>query len=167
MLRGAAPGEVFVTAGAPADAQSDLASLPSWTPDERALGDLELLISGALTPLTGFKGSADVASLAERGTLFDGTPWPTPITLDVPAGAVPPEADRLILTDPEGAPIAVLQITERPPLGAPAAPGAVGGTRAGLVRLAGPVSPLGATEHGRFRQLRKTPAQVRAELPDG
>jgi sulfate adenylyltransferase len=164
MLRGAAPGEVFVTAGAPADAPSDMSSLPSWTPDERSLGDLELLLSGALAPLTGFMGSADVASLAERGTLFDETPWPTPITLDVPAGAVPPEAGRLILQDPEGAPIALLQITERTPLGAP---GPAGGTGPELVRLAGPVSPLGATEHGRFRQLRKTPPQVRAELPEG
>ncbi|HEX4064126.1 MAG TPA: adenylyl-sulfate kinase [Streptosporangiaceae bacterium] len=156
-----------MTAGAPADARSDMASLPSWTPDERSLGDLELLLSGALAPLTGFMGLADIAALAERGTLFDGTPWPTPIALDVPAGAVPPEADRLILTDPEGAPIALLQITERTPLGAPATAGAAGGARAELVRLAGPVSPLGATEHGRFRQLRKTPSQVRAELPEG
>jgi sulfate adenylyltransferase len=165
MLRSAAPGEVVVTAQAPADAQSDMASLPSWTPDERSLGDLELLLSGALAPLTGFMGSADVAALAERGTLPDGTPWPAPVTLDVPARAVPPDATRLTLQDPEGAPIAVLQITERTPLGAPAITD--GGTPAELVRLAGPVTALRPAEHGPFRQLRKTPAQVRAELGDG
>src|SRR5580658_2245229 len=134
MLRGAAPGEVVVTAGAQTDAQSDMASLPAWTPDERSLGDLELLLSGALAPLTGFMGSADVAALAERGTLFDGTPWPAPVTLDVPADAVPPDASRLVLQDPEGAPIAVLQITERTPIGA--APAAGGGPPVELVRLA-------------------------------
>ncbi|MGH3157671.1 MAG: adenylyl-sulfate kinase, partial [Streptosporangiaceae bacterium] len=153
-----------MTAGAPADVQPDTSSLPAWTPDERSLGDLELLLSGALAPLTGFMGSADVAALAERGTLFDGTPWPAPVTLDVPADAVPPGAGWLVLQDPEGAPIAVLQITERTPIGAsPVA----GGTPVELVRLAGPVSALRATEHGGFRHLRKTPAQVRAELPEG
>jgi sulfate adenylyltransferase len=150
-----------VTAGAQAEAYSDLASLPVWTPDERALGDLELLLSGALAPLTGFMGSADVAALAERGTLADGTPWPAPVTLDVPARSVPADRDRLILQDPEGAPIALLHITERTPLGLP-----VDG-QDGLVRLAGPVAPLGAAEHGPFQQLRRTPAQVRAELPEG
>jgi sulfate adenylyltransferase len=154
-----------VTAEAPADAQPDVASLPSWTPDERSLGDLELLLCGALAPLTGFMGSADVAALAERGALPDGTPWPAPVTLDVPALAVPPDTGRLVLQDPEGAPIAVLQITERTSLGARTALDS--GTATELVRLAGPVSVLRAAEHGPFRQLRKTPAQIRAELGDG
>jgi len=157
-----------VTAEAPADMESDLARLPTWTPDERSLGDLELLLSGALTPLSGFMGSADVAALAERGALADGTPWPAPVTLDVPAQAVPADADRLILQDPEGAPIALLRITERTSLGAPATSETVDGSSpAGLVRLAGPVSALRAPEHGPFRQLRRPPAEVRAELPDG
>src|ERR1700722_16375948 len=107
--------------------QPDTSRLPSWAPDERPLGDLELLLSGALAPLTGFMGSADVAALAERGTLADGTPWPAPITLDVPAQAVPDEADGLILQDPEGAPLAMIRITERTGLGVPATAGAAGG----------------------------------------
>jgi sulfate adenylyltransferase len=160
-----------VTAEAPAEAKPDTAGLPAWAPDERTLGDLELLLSGALAPLTGFMGSADVAALAERGTLADGTPWPAPVTLDVPADAVPAEASRLVLQDPEGAPIALIQITERTPLGppvpAPGSPVAAPGTGGGLVRLSGPVVALKAAEHGPFRQLRKPPAAVRAELPDG
>src|SRR3984893_85289 len=107
--------------------QPDTSRLPSWAPDERSLGDLELLLSGALAPLTGFMGSADVAALAERGTLAGGTPWPAPITLDVPAQAVPGDTDRLILADPEGAPLAMIRITERTGLGGPAAAGAAGG----------------------------------------
>ena len=67
-----------MTAEASADTQADTAGLPAWAPGERSLGDLELLLSGALAPLTGFMGSADVAGLAERGTLADGTPWPAP-----------------------------------------------------------------------------------------
>jgi len=157
-----------VTAEASSGAQADVASLPAWAPDERSLGDLELLLAGALAPLTGFMGSADVAALAERGTLADGTPWPAPITLDVPEQALPEDADRLILQDPEGAPLAMIRITERTRLTAPATAGAVDGRpEGGLIRLAGPVSALREAEHGPFRQLRRRPADVRAELADG
>jgi len=157
-----------VTAEAPADAQAAAARLRSWALDERSLGDLELLLSGALAPLTGFMGSADVAALAEGGTLADGTPWPAPVTLDVPAQAVPDDADQLILQDPEGAPLAVIRITERTRLGVPAAAGAAGGAGAGsLVRLAGPVSALRKAEHGPFRALRRGPAEIRSGLPEG
>jgi sulfate adenylyltransferase len=144
-----------VTAEAAAEASEDLTRLPAYTPGERSLGDLEFLLSGAYAPLTGFMGSADVASLAEQGTLADGTPWPAPVTLDVPAQVVPADTDRLVLADPEGAPLAVLRITERIPLG-----------DGGLVRLAGPVSQLKEVEHGAFRGLRRRPAEIRAELDD-
>ncbi len=68
---------------------ADLASLPSWTLDEGQLADLELLLSGAFAPLTGFMTAAEVASVCESGTLPDGTAWPVPVTLDVPEDAVP------------------------------------------------------------------------------
>ena len=98
--------------------------------------------------------AADAAAVAERGTLADGTPWPVPVILDVPASAAPADADRMVLQDPEGSPLAVLSITER--LTAPGAPG--------LARLAGPVTALREPEHGPFRQLRRRPEDVRAEL---
>ena len=79
-----------------------------------------------------------------------------PVILDVPASAVPADADRLVLQDPEGSPLAVLSITERL-----TTPGA------GLVRLAGPVTALREPEHGPFRQLRRRPEDVRAELAGG
>jgi sulfate adenylyltransferase len=164
---------VDVTAEAAAGLAADFAGLPSWTLTEAQLGDLELLLSGAYAPLAGFLTAADAASVEERGTLADGTPWPVPITLEVPAGAVPAAASRLALTDPEGAPLAVLDITERSAPGA--APGAGAGRHARPggdppaepVRLAGPVTALRAPEHGPFRQLRRSPAQVREELGDG
>jgi len=100
--------------------------------------------------------AADTAAVTERGMLADGTPWSVPVTLDVPAGVVPADADRLVLQDQEGSPLAVLSITER--LRAPEAAGD------GLVRLAGPVTALREPEHGPFRQLRRHPEDVRAEL---
>ena len=100
--------------------------------------------------------AADAAAVAERGTLADGTPWPVPVTLDVPAGVVPADAGHLVLQDQEGSPLAVLSITERP------IPPGTGDP--GLVRLAGPVTALREPEHGPFRQLRRHPEDVRAEL---
>jgi sulfate adenylyltransferase len=131
---------------------TELADWPAWTPGEEQLGELELLTSGAFGPLTGYLATADLSAVASRGELADGTPWPIPVTLTVPASALPSDADHLVLQDPEGSPLAVMQITERRD-----ADGAA-------LRLAGPVTALRAPEHGPFRALRRRPADVRAEL---
>jgi sulfate adenylyltransferase len=167
-----------VTAEAAAGLAADFADLPAWTLSERQLGDTELLLTGAFAPLTGFLDAADVASVSATGSLADGTPWPVPVVLDVHERTVPPGAARLALLDPEGAPLAILAISERSAV-APAQSGhggrharpddmAPGGpVPGGPVRLAGTVTGFREPEHGPFRQLRQTPAQVRAELGDG
>jgi len=109
--------------------------------------------------------AADVAAVTERGVLADGTPWPVPVTLEVPADAVPADADHLVLQDREGAPLAVLAVTERLPAPGLAAPG--GAENPVRVRLAGPVRALREPEHGPFRQLRRRPDEVRGELAGG
>ena len=139
---------------------AELADWPACTLGEAQLGDLELLTSGAFAPLRGFMDAAEVTAVTEHGTLADGTPWPVPVILDVPAGTVPADATRLVLQDPEGSPLAVLSITERAPI-------SPGSGDSGLVRLAGPVTALREPEHGPFRQLRRRPEDVRAELADG
>src|SRR5215471_18922381 len=106
--------EVDVTAEAATGLGAGFASLPSWTLDENQLADLEMLLSGVFAPLTGFMTAADVSAVCESGTLADGFPWPVPVTLDVPEDAVPPAQRRLALNDPEGVPLAVLDISERP-----------------------------------------------------
>ncbi len=146
-----------------------------YTLGEAQLGDLELLTSGVFAPLRGFMDAADVATVDVGGTLADGTPWPIPVILDVPADVIPPDADHLVLQDREGSPLAVLAITERLTRPAPdnpapgsSAPGpsAPGPSAPGpeVVRVAGPVTALREPEHGPFRQLRRRPAEVRAEL---
>jgi len=124
-----------------------------------------LLTSGVFAPLRGFMDAADVATVDVRGTLADGTPWPIPVILDVPADVIPPDADHLVLQDQEGSPLAVLAITERLARPAPDDP-AAGSSAAGpeVVRVAGPVTALREPEHGPFRSLRRRPAEVRAEL---
>src|SRR5215510_1763037 len=178
--------EVDVTAEAATGLAAGFASLPSWTLDENQLADLEMLLSGVFAPLTGFMTAADVAAVYESGTLADGFPWPVPVTLDVPEDAVPPAQRRLALNDPEGVPLAVLDISERSPALTPSiaqagrggrharhagaagrAAGPDGPAMAGLVRLSGQVIQCRDPEHGPFRQLRRTPAQVQAELGEG
>ena len=120
-----------------------------WTPDARELADLELLLSGAFGPLTGFLSSADAHSVDEHGTLVDGTPWPAPVTLALPDDHPAAPGDRITLRDPEGAALAVLTVT---------------GREDGFV--AGPVEALDAPEHGPFARLRRTPARVREETAE-
>jgi sulfate adenylyltransferase len=158
--RGACPGarrqtEVNVTAEAPAGLSADIIGLPAWTLDEGQLGDLELLLSGALPPLHGFMTAAEADSVTASGRLPDGTPWPVPVTLEVLASAIKPDASRLLLQDPEGTPLAVLDIRDRT------------FTAPDRVRLGGPVTGYRPPEHGPFRHLRRSPAEVRDELAGG
>ncbi len=172
-------------AEASAGISAQLAGLPSLTLDEGQLGDLELLLTGAFAPLRGYLTPAEVMSVSAGGTLPDGTAWPVPVTLDVPAGSIKPDTARLLLQDPEGTPLAVLDITglagldstDRLPLdrSTDVWPTGVwptdvwpadGRPDAGppLIRLSGPVTALRPPEHGPFRDLRRRPAEVRAEL---
>lgn len=135
---------------------AELIDCPAVKPDESQLGDLELLLSGAFHPLNGFMSDADASAVTRRGCLRDGSPFPFPVTLDTSPGAVPPDARTLVLEDPEGSPLAVLQITDRSQAG-PGRP----------VRLAGAVRALRAPEHGPFRRLRRGPRETRTLLADG
>ncbi len=138
-----------------------LRDAPTYTPRPAELADLELLLSGAYAPLTGFLTEEDTASVLRRGALRDGTAWPVPVTLVVPAEVAErldpghPIRRMLVLSDPEGAPVAAVeavQLTE---------------ARTGWFRVAGPVRQVGAPEHGAFRRLRYGPAEVRKSLPEG
>ncbi|HKD99292.1 MAG TPA: adenylyl-sulfate kinase [Micromonosporaceae bacterium] len=138
-----------------------LRDAPAYAPRAAELADLELLLSGAYAPLAGFMGATDVAALERTGRLADGSPWPVPVTLDLPAtvaaGLDPgdPAHRTVILTDPEGAPVATIEVTETGP------------AFDGMLGVGGPVRPLGDGGHGVFRRLRRTPAQIRADLPPG
>jgi sulfate adenylyltransferase len=138
-----------------------LRDAPAYTPRPSELADLELLLSGAYAPLTGFLGREDLAGLTRRGRLADGTPWPLPVTLELPADLAAgldlddPRHRSVVLTDEEGAPLAALEVTETWP------------TREGRAGAAGPVRRIGDGRHGPFQRLRRTPADVRALLPPG
>jgi sulfate adenylyltransferase len=155
-----------VTAGAEA-ASIELSDVPACTLSEGQLGDLELLLSGAFAPLAGYMTAADATAVADSWQLADGTPFPTLVTMDVPADTLPGgrhAQNRLLLADPEGTPLAVLEVRERtavPPISGNGAAGPA------LVRLAGPVTANRPPEHGPFRRLMLTPAQAKERFDDG
>jgi sulfate adenylyltransferase len=138
-----------------------LRDAPAHVPRPRELADLELLLSGALTPLAGFHTKADLEAIARAGRMADGTGWPVPILLEVPAALVAgldvsnPLKRVLVLTDPEGAPIAALDAVDVWPV------------RDGWCGVGGPVRRIAESTHGSFRRLRLTPAEVTPMLPPG
>jgi sulfate adenylyltransferase len=153
-----------VTAEARTGVPADLIGMPSLTLDEAQLGDLELLLSGVFAPLAGFMCDPDVTAVRERGTLADGTPFPIPVTLDVSPDAVPETASQVLLADPEGTPLARLEIAGRSEVSGGRHQPDTDGT--GVVRLCGPVTVVREPEHGPFRRLMLRPAEARAEFGD-
>ena len=162
-----------------AEIKALLQEAPSWDLSERQLCDLELLMSGGFSPLRGFLGRADYESVCNDMRLEDGTLWPIPVTLDLPA----PRAENLqtgsllALRDPEGVALAALRVTElwEPDLELEAE--RVLGTldrmhpgvdhllsRANPVCVGGTLIGLQAPVHYDYQDLRLTPAALRAEF---
>jgi sulfate adenylyltransferase len=57
--------------------------LPPVQLNARDLADLEMLATGAFSPLTGFMGEADYTRSRDEMRLSSGIPWSIPITLGV------------------------------------------------------------------------------------
>jgi len=110
-------GELIDRLVSPAEAtalESAAASLPSVELEARELADIELIATGAASPLRGFLGAKDYASVVEHMRLADGTIWPLPLTLAVPDGqrASLSTGDEIALRDSAGRLWAVLRISD-------------------------------------------------------
>jgi len=57
--------------------------LPAVPLNSRDLADLEMLATGAFSPLTGYMGEGDYSRSRDEMRLVSGAPWPIPITLGV------------------------------------------------------------------------------------
>ena len=75
----------------------------------RELSDLDMLASGALSPLEGFMARHDYERVVEEMRLERGLPWALPVCLAVDR---PPQGDEVALTDESGRPLAVLEVDE-------------------------------------------------------
>ncbi|MEX0692372.1 MAG: bifunctional sulfate adenylyltransferase/adenylylsulfate kinase [Gemmatimonadales bacterium] len=152
---------------------------PSWDLTPRQVCDLELLMNGAFSPLTGFMTEAEYHGVVKDMRLPDGTLFPMPIVLDVTTevAEATEKTGRLALRDAEGVMLAVLHVASRwTPDKEKEAKHVFGTTnrehpgvaflmdRAGPVYLGGKIEGLQLPLHYDYRALRHTPAELRAEF---
>ena len=107
---------VNLLAADPASLATEAANLPKVTVSERELADLEMLATGALSPLTGFQGERDYHAILDTMHLTDGLAWAIPVVLSLSEDDVHKVggADSIALCPGDGVdPIAVLRLTER------------------------------------------------------
>ena len=85
-----------------------------WPLTLRQLCDLEMIMSGAFSPLTGFLKRSDYDAVVTRMRLQDGTFWPIPITLDVAENFAEKLSvgDAIGLTDADGGLLAALEVED-------------------------------------------------------
>ncbi|MDJ0959425.1 MAG: bifunctional sulfate adenylyltransferase/adenylylsulfate kinase [Acidimicrobiia bacterium] len=151
----------------------------SWDLTERQLCDIELLMNGAFSPLTGFLGKADYDAVCDTMRLADGTLWPMPIMLDVPANVAEGLASgsKLALRDPEGVMLAVIHVEDVWEADRKSEADKVFGTtstehpgveyllnKTNPYYVGGRVEGLSLPIHYDFRLLRRTPAELRREF---
>ncbi len=152
---------------------------PSLDLTARQLCDLELILNGGFSPLTGFLGKADYEAVCKDMRLVDGTLWPMPIMLDVDeefASSVG-EGSQIALRDVEGVMLAVLHVEDIWQADREAEAEMVFGstnpehpgvdfllTQTKPYYLGGRIEGVEFPLHYDFRTLRMTPAEVRARF---
>jgi len=152
---------------------------PSLDLGDRQICDLELLLNGGFSPLTGFMTRAEYEGVCNDMRLPDGTLWPIPIVLDISKelGSTLEAGSQLALRDLEGVMLAVLNVEDvwSPDRGREAELvfGTTNTEHPGVNELLngmGPVYVGGRLEgvqlplHYDFRPLRFSPGQIREEF---
>lgn len=169
----ALPGEVH-------ELRAYASGLPSLYLSERSICDLELLATGAFSPLDRFMGAESYRRVLEEMRLASGYIFPIPVTLPVD-----PERDALptslldkdiALRTPGNDLLAVLTVEEAYPWDRAAEAQRVLGTldprhptvtemeRWGKLNVSGRLQVLRLPRHSDFAALRLTPNQTRARL---
>jgi len=150
--------------------------LPSVQISARALCDLELLATGAFSPLDRFMGRNDYERVLTEMRLKNGMLFPIPVVLPVDEGAMPSWGEQVVLSDSRNNTIAIMQIEEvfhfdsqreaRLVLGStdPRHPLISEMVRWGKVYISGELKVINLPAYYDFAELRLTPAQVRSRL---
>ena len=150
--------------------------LPSVRISPRSLCDLELLATGAFSPLDRFMGKADYERVLTEMRLENGVLFPIPITLPVDEDALPSWGEQITLSDARNNTLAVMQIEEVYPWDSLRESRLVLGTtdsrhplisemvRWGKVYVSGALKMIDLPIYHDFMNLRLTPTEVRAQL---
>jgi sulfate adenylyltransferase len=150
--------------------------LPSIKISPRNLCDLELLATGAFSPLDRFMGHKDYERVLEEMRLVDGTMFPLPITLTVDKESYSSLGEEVVLRDTQNNLIAVMKIEEAFPYDRDReAQLAYGSTdskhpmvsemvRWGNLCISGELKVVNMPMYYDFKNIRQTPAEVREQL---
>jgi sulfate adenylyltransferase len=142
----------------------------------RSLCDLELLATGAFSPLDRFMGKADYERVLTEMRLDNGVLFPIPIALPVDESSLPSWGEQITLSDARNNTVAVMQIEEiyhwDPQREARLVLGSTDSkhplisemVRWGNVYVSGELKVIGLPIYNDFVELRLTPAQVRSRL---
>ncbi len=160
-------------------AAEESAQLPKLALGPREAADLEMLATGALSPLAGFMGEKDYRSVLDETRLASGLVWSIPITVttddegmkrigrsqtialtldDRPAALL--DVEEIFQRDREHEAQAVFQTTDR------SHPGVAALDAAGDWVIGGRVRAFNLPEHATFSQYRRTPAETRAAFEE-
>jgi len=159
-----------------AELKARAGGLPSIQLSDRATCDLELLATGAFSPLDRFMGEDDYRGTVGGMRLGDGTLFPIPVTLPVEDPSVIRLDGDLALRDSHNELLAVMTVQEAYEWDLAEAAEEVFGTddlrhplvsemhRWGRVNISGPLQVLQTPPHQDFSALRRTPTGTRATL---
>jgi sulfate adenylyltransferase len=140
----------------------------------RSVCDLELLATGAFSPLDRFMGRRDYERVLEDMRLADGTLFPIPVTLPVAEDVQ--EGEEIALRGPSNDLLAVMRVDEVYGWDLHREAACICGTqdlrhplvaemhRWGPRCVSGPLAVLDLPRHHDFVSLRRTPGEVRALL---
>lgn len=150
--------------------------LPSIQLSDRAICDLELLATGAFSPLDRFMGRADHERVVSEMRLAGGQIFPVPVTLPVEAG-LPVSLDQdVALRDTRNELLAIMTIEEIYEWNLEQVAAQVFGTQDlrhpcvaemhswGRQNVSGPLRVIQLPRHYDFRELRLTPFETRERL---
>ncbi|HYO46621.1 MAG TPA: bifunctional sulfate adenylyltransferase/adenylylsulfate kinase, partial [Gemmatimonadota bacterium] len=173
-------GGFLVDLEEPAEGQVELkrlaGELPSIQVSERVVCDLELLATGAFSPLDRFMGRDDLDRVLDEMRLADDHLFPIPVTLPVHDDAPVEEGKDLALRNSKNELLAVVRVEEvypwdRKRLAAkafgtvdPRHPMVAEMERWGPCFVSGPIRVLELPRHHDFQDLRLTPAETRRRL---
>ena len=85
---------------------------PNWVLTDRQIYDLEMILNGGFSPLSGFLCKEDYESVVNNLRLDDGSLWPIPINLDVTKeySQSIDIGSKITLKDKEGFSLAVMEV---------------------------------------------------------
>jgi len=151
-------------------------NLPDIILNDRQICDLELIATGAFSPLTGFMVRSDYESVLDRMRLQNNLIWPIPICLSVSETRVRnfEAGQSAAIRDPEGFLLAIIHIEDIWQVDKKKEADLLFGTQdvkhpgvdylfnnTEKYYIGGKLEVLSLPLHADFRQLRQTPAEVR------